>query len=168
MDVQCPYRLNWNLRNESPFGKISSWKHKPNAWFVVELVGGIFGFPVAMMEIELVAEGAVGADVFAADFAGELRDEVPVGFLARGGEQVLEGGASRAFVGYLVRGVAAELVVVAANFFVRGFEAIGKGHVWGTRRAETGDRHNLLRRLRKLSQSPARARVHSAISDDNR
>ncbi len=45
--------------------------------FLVELVGGVFGFPVAVVEVELVAECAVGADLFAADAGGELRDEVP-------------------------------------------------------------------------------------------
>ncbi len=49
--------------------------------FLVELVGGAFGFPVAVVEVELVAERAVGADLAAADAGRELRDEVPVGFL---------------------------------------------------------------------------------------
>ena len=81
--------------------------------FGVELVGGVLGFPVAAVEVELVAERAVGADLFAADAGGELRDEVPVGFFAGGGEQVLEGGAGGAFVGDFVRGVAGEFFVVA-------------------------------------------------------
>ena len=36
--------------------------------FGVELVGGVFGFRVAVVEVEFVAESAVGADVFAADY----------------------------------------------------------------------------------------------------
>ena len=60
------------------------------------------------MEIEVVAEGAVGADLLAADFGGELGNEVPVGLLAGGGQQSLEGGARGAFVGDLVAGVGGE------------------------------------------------------------
>jgi hypothetical protein len=96
--------------------------------FFVELVGGVFGFPVAVVEVERVAERAVGADLFAADARGELRDEVPVGFFAGGGEQVLEGGAGGAFVGDFVRGVAGEFFVVALDFFVGRFELVGIGH----------------------------------------
>jgi hypothetical protein len=57
--------------------------------FGVELVAGVFGFfglRVAAVEVEVVAEGAIGADLFAADFGGELRNEVPVGLLAGGNE----------------------------------------------------------------------------------
>ena len=81
-----------------------------------------------MVEVELVAECAVGADLLAADAGGELRDEVPVGFFAGGGQQVLEGGAGCAFVGDFVCGVAGEFFVVALDFFVRWFELVGEGH----------------------------------------
>jgi hypothetical protein len=77
---------------------------------------------------ELVAEGAVGADGFAAGAGGELGDEVPVGLFAGGGEEGLEGGAGGAFVGDFVRGVGGELFVVALDFLVRGFEVVGEGH----------------------------------------
>jgi hypothetical protein len=40
--------------------------------FLVELVGRVFGFPVAVVEVELVAERAVGADLFAADAGSAL------------------------------------------------------------------------------------------------
>jgi hypothetical protein len=86
--------------------------------FLVELVGGVFDFPVAVVEIELVAEGAVGADLFAADAGGELRDEVPIGFFAGGGEKVLEGGAGGPFVSYFVRGVGREVFIVGLDFLV--------------------------------------------------
>ena len=107
------------------------------------LVSGVSGFPVAAVEVEVVAEGAVGAYLAAADFGGELGDEVPIGLFAGGGEQVLEGGADGAFVDDFSRGKAAELFVVAADFFVRGFEAVRKGHAWavfgeGTRPSDGG------------------------------
>ena len=96
--------------------------------FLVELVGGVFGFPVAVVEVELVAECAVGADLFAADAGGELRDEVPVGFFAGIAEQVSKGGAGGPFVDYFMLGIAAEFFVVALDFLVRWFELVGEGH----------------------------------------
>ena len=103
--------------------------------FDVELVGGVFGLPVAAVEVEFVTQDAIGTDGFSADFGGELRHQVPIGLLAGGGEQVLEGGTGGAFVDDFVGGVAAEVFVVAADLFVRGFEAMGKGHSCVTRPA---------------------------------
>jgi hypothetical protein len=82
--------------------------------------------PKPVVEVELVAERAVGADLFAADAGGELRNEVPVGFFAGGGEQRLKRTAGGAFVGDFVRGVAGEFFVVALDFLVRGFELVRK------------------------------------------
>jgi len=96
--------------------------------FDVEVVGGVFGFPVAAMEIEVVAERAVGADLFAADAGGLLGNEVPTGFSAGGSEQVLEGGADGRFVGDFVVGVAGKLFVVAFDLFVGRLEMVGIRH----------------------------------------
>lgn len=96
--------------------------------FGVEFVGGVLGFPVAAVEIEVVAEGAVGADLFAADAGGLFGNEVPIGLLAGGGEQVLEGGADGRFVGDFVGGVGGEFFVVGSDFLVGRFEAMGEGH----------------------------------------
>jgi hypothetical protein len=96
--------------------------------FGVEFVGGVFGLRVAAVEVEVIAEGAIGADLAPADFGGELRNEVPVGFLASGGQQSLESGARGAFVGDLVVGVGGERFVVVFDFLVGGFEMVGEGH----------------------------------------
>ena len=45
--------------------------------FLVELVGRVFGFPIAVVQVVFVAERAVGSDLFAADASGKLRNEVP-------------------------------------------------------------------------------------------
>ena len=49
-------------------------------------VAGVFGFPVAAVAVEVVAEGAVGADLLAADFGRELGNDVPESLTASGGE----------------------------------------------------------------------------------
>ena len=82
-----------------------------------------------MVEVEVVAERAVGADLFAADASGELRDEVPVGFFAGGGEECLEGGADCAFVSHFMRGIAGEVFVVFFDFLVSRLEVMREGHV---------------------------------------
>lgn len=80
------------------------------------------------MEVKIVAEGAVGADLFAADAGGLFGDEVPIGLFAGSGEEVLEGGADGRFVGDFVGGVGGEFFVVGSDFLVGRFEVIGERH----------------------------------------
>lgn len=60
----------------------------------IELVGGVFGLPVAADEVHLVLEGAVRADRLAADLLFLLGDEGPAVFFACVGQQAVEGVAS--------------------------------------------------------------------------
>src|SRR5437763_1901019 len=63
--------------------------------FEVEVVGLVFGFPVAAGELVLVAEGAVGDDAGfiaeGADFFAELGDSGPLEGTGEVGEEGLEG-----------------------------------------------------------------------------
>ena len=81
-----------------------------------------------MVEVELVAEGAVGADGFAFDLCRQLRNEAPVRFFAGFVEEILEGAAGRSLVGDIVCSVFGELFVVALDFLVRWFELMLERH----------------------------------------
>jgi hypothetical protein len=61
--------------------------------FLLEVVGGVFGFPDAVLEGELVDEGTVGAEgLLAGSFEVILLDEVPAVGGAAFLEEVGEGG----------------------------------------------------------------------------
>ena len=84
-------------------------------YFGVQVVVGVFGFPIAADEVEGVFEGSVGADGFAvgpAYFLLVLGDECPVVLLAGGGEEGVEGRAGAHFVHDVLVGEVGEIGIV--------------------------------------------------------
>jgi hypothetical protein len=96
--------------------------------FGVEVVPGVFGFPVATDQEHLVFEGAVGADGFAGGFFAELGDECPV--VGAGGvlEEELEGRGESAFVEDVLVLEIGEGGVVGVESFSERFGARGLWH----------------------------------------
>jgi len=90
--------------------------------FVVEVVGGVFGFPEAAAVVELVAEGGVGADGVGIDLDGLFGDEGPLEGLGGGFEEGLEGGSEGEFVGDVEVVEVLEGGVVGFEGFVGGFD----------------------------------------------
>jgi hypothetical protein len=91
--------------------------------FFLEVVGGVFGLPDAVLEGELVDECAVGAEgLLAGAFEVVLLDEVPAVGSAALLEEVGEGGAGVAFGGMAVFLELGERLVVGLDGFVRRLE----------------------------------------------
>jgi hypothetical protein len=90
--------------------------------FAVEIVFFVFGFPVAVGEVEGVEERAVDADGGVLAFDLEFWDEGEFELASTGGEQVLEGAADGHFVAYVELAELMEGVVIGADGRVRGLE----------------------------------------------
>ena len=100
--------------------------------FSLEVVGGVFGFPDAMLEGEIVDEGSVGAEgLFGGAFELVLLDEVPGVGVAALLEEVGEGGAGVALGGVAVLQEQGKGGVVGLDRSVRGLEG-EEAHRWMT------------------------------------
>ncbi len=96
----------------------------------VEMVVGVLGFPVAAVQIEVVAEGAVGHDALAAGAGTLFGDEQQVVRLGGFGEQVLEGGAQGGFVADVMLAVGLQRLVIRLDGLVRRFNEGRVRHRW--------------------------------------
>src|SRR5205823_7959585 len=85
------------------------------------------GLPVAVAEVELVAEGAVGGDGLAAGLECHLWDERPAVRLGGVGQEAGEGRFQGTLVLNLLAGVGLERVVIGVDGLVRRLD-LGGGH----------------------------------------
>ncbi len=91
-----------------------------------EVVVGVFGLPIAVGQIEFVAERAVGIDRPAAAFDGLLGDERQAVRLGGFAEQLLEGGFEGSFMRDILRGVGLEGLVVGGQRLVCRLDGAGR------------------------------------------
>jgi len=96
----------------------------------VEMVVGVLGLPVAAVQVQVVAEGAVGHDALAAGAVALFGHEQPVVRLGRFGEQRLEGGAQGGFVLDAVFAVGLQRLVVGLDRLVGGLDEGRVRHRW--------------------------------------